>query len=70
MTQFPSRKWKYVEPGPNNEPVETVVTDEDIIRDFFPWWSGEMKRLGREDLISHKNCIEDYVVVNWAEEVK
>lgn len=47
-----------------SEPLE--ITEEQILDTYYPFWSGELRKLGREDLISEKNCIEDWVVVNWA----
>ena len=49
---------------------ETILTDFDIIDDYFPYWSKRMKAVGKEDMISIERCIDDYIVVNWAEELK
>ena len=65
------RKWKWEEPADESatSSVTIVVTEEEIIRDYYPWWKAKMESLGRHDKISHENCIEDFVIINWAEEV-
>lgn len=63
-------QWKYVDPGPNMEPVETIMSEEEILATFFPWWSAQMIKVGKADLISPANCIEDWVVVHWASKVE
>jgi hypothetical protein len=52
-----------------DDAVEVVVTEEEILATYYPWWQGQMRRVGREALISPENCIEDWVVAHWAEEV-
>lgn len=64
------RKWAYPEQGDGGDPVTVVMTDEEVLATYYPWWSGEMKRLKRDALISEQNCIDDWVVVHWAQEVK
>lgn len=68
-----NRVWHYNEPVwdehgniIDNKVVE--VTDEDIIRDYWPWWSEKMaKKYGEgSPRIKKEDCIDDYVVVNWA----
>jgi hypothetical protein len=53
--------------------IENVVmtfTENDIIRDYFPYWADCMEKVGKFDQISIKNCIEDWIMLNWAWEVK
>jgi hypothetical protein len=66
------RTWKYVEPTAADDPtpIEVFVTEEEILRDFFPFWSAQMIRVGKQELISPENCIDDWVVVHWAELVQ
>jgi hypothetical protein len=45
------------------------VTDAQILADYYPYWEEQIRKVGREHLISPENCIEDYCAVNWAEEV-
>lgn len=60
--------WKFVEPG-DEEAKTTLVSvysEEMIIKEYFRYWSEQMKRVGKSHLISEKNCIEDWVIINWA----
>ena len=58
------RLWRFNDPSGNQ-----FITDDEIIKDYFPYWKEQMIKVGKEDLISHENCIEDFVVVHWAWEV-
>lgn len=53
-----------------NEVLE--VTEEDIINLYWAFWSGKMiKKYGEgHELITKENCIQDFLVVNWAWEKK
>lgn len=48
---------------------EHEYTEEQILIDYFPYWAKKVREVGREHMISAENCIEDWVAVNWAEEV-
>lgn len=47
-----------------------TMTEEEILRVYFPWWKAQMEKAGKANLISEESCIEDWKVVNWAWEVK
>lgn len=53
--------------------VETV-SEEDIRRDYYPWWYRQMcKKFGTEEvdkLYSFQDCLDQWIIVNWAWEVK
>lgn len=62
---------EYVEdPGINSV---VTVSEEDIRRDYYPWWYDKMcKKYGKNHVdatYSFEDCLEDWVVVNWAWEV-
>ena len=59
------KRWKYIRPYGEYEKTEL-----EILAEYFECWSAEMRKSGREDLISEKRCIDDWVVTNWAWEVK
>ena len=46
-----------------------VVTEQGIKDGYFIYWQQEMKKVGKEHLISFDSCIEDWVAVNWALEL-
>jgi hypothetical protein len=43
------------------------VTEADILRDYWPYWCEQMRKVGKDAMINHENCIEDFVVVHWAQ---
>lgn len=47
-----------------------TVTEQEIIDQYFEYWSGRMEQAGKIDMISHARCIEDFCVVHWATEVQ
>lgn len=64
-------KWKYIEPGPDGiTPVERIITNAEIIDEYFIHWFDMMRKAGKPyEQITEQNCIEDFVVVHWAERV-
>jgi hypothetical protein len=64
------KRYKYVEPGDNNEPVEVILTEKEILDFYYDYWSMSMDRIGKNDEISKENCIIDFCIVHWAVEVK
>ena len=52
-----------------NEYVETL-SEAEILKIYWDWWKEEgIKRWGKEHFeanYSEKDCIKDWVVVNWA----
>lgn len=67
LTATPDRVWQYTEPHDSEQGFAVVqMTERQILEQYGPWWRSELVRLGREHLISPENCVEDWVVVNWA----
>ena len=64
------KKYKWVEPGENDEPVETVWTETQIIDHYFEWWSEQMTKRDKAHMINRNQCIADFCAVNFAHEVK
>ena len=56
-----------------NDVVQTMSEDE-IREEYYPYWKERMiKKYGEEEFKktwSFEECLEDWVVVNWAWEVK
>lgn len=64
------RKWKYIEPGDDGiTPVEHILTDEEILKQYRAYWTERMCIVGKANEISEENCIQDWVVIHWAEEI-
>lgn len=59
------RTFRYVD-----QDGEHTVTEEEILKDFYPEWCKLMRKAGKEHLISEANCVDDYLVVHWAWEVE
>lgn len=51
-----------------SEPV--IYTREQILKEYYSTWALRMKSLKRDDLINEQNCIDDWIVVNWAYKVE
>lgn len=62
------RKWLVLSPE-----GDEVVSEEEIISGgYFDYWKEKMEnKFGADsELITKENCIEDWVIVNWAQEIK
>jgi hypothetical protein len=72
--------WCYNEYDPDSPKADEyggyVVTlcEDEILKHYYPYWSGEMiKKFGQEEFdktYCKLDCIDDWVVVNWAWESK
>jgi hypothetical protein len=47
-----------------------TITRAEILAQTFVWWSEQMRQVGKADLISEEACVEDFIVVHWAWEIK
>ena len=56
--------WKYVveEDYEGEHFGFSLISEKDIIKDYFPEWERDMKSMGREDEISYENCIQEWVI--------
>lgn len=59
-----TQTWRYEDPSGT-----TVMTEDEIIAQYFEYYSEGMRRVGKESEISRQGCIDDWVVVHWAERV-
>ena len=63
-----SKRWCYTLPGgAYHSDVEMCFTESEILAMYFDYWSEQMRRVDKETEISPEACIEDWVVINWAE---
>jgi hypothetical protein len=46
------------------------VTERQILFIYWRYWSTQMLRVGKSPMITEKNCINDFIVVNWATEIE
>lgn len=64
-----SRKWTYWVPGSEECDVEIqyVYTERAILREYWQQWVQQMCKANKQHLISEEHCIEDWIVLNWAQ---
>jgi hypothetical protein len=56
-------------PGNNGEDLVEVLTEDEIIAQYYPYWSDRMIK-ARPDLPrTREMCIEDWATVHWAVEI-
>ena len=46
-----------------------TLTRSEILAEYFAYWSDQMRKVGKSDLISESACIDDWIVVHWAWEI-
>jgi len=64
------RRFCYIEPDEYGRPINIVVTEKYILDNYMPYWNSEMSRLERDSLITEENCIQDFLTLHWATEIK
>lgn len=62
--------YSYVEPSEFNELEATkfVLSEEEILKDYWDYWCDRMKEAGKAEEINKKNCIDDFCAIHWATE--
>jgi len=56
-------------PDRNGKHTEVYMSEDDIIDEYFHYWSMVMIKEDKYEMVSVKNCIDDWVVVHWAQEI-
>ena len=69
------RYWSYNEQTESlDDAIVVTVSDDEILNQYWPWWYSKMcEKFGKEVVdrdYSKQDCIDDWVVVHWAWEVK
>ena len=67
------RLWQYNDIADNVTftPITRCVDDDEILEMYWEYWSERMKLRGyTEKEITKESCIDEWVVVNWAWEIK
>ena len=59
-----------VEIGTYDQRIE--MTEEEILKSYYPYWSKRVMEVHPDklELLTTENCLNDWIVINWAEEVK
>lgn len=67
------RYYSYIEPDENDKPVTITMSEEEIRALYWDSWYTRMcKKFGKEYVDQHysfKECLQDWIVINWAWEV-
>ena len=63
------RKWKLVRSDENHMLNERIMTDGDIISEYWSEWYGRMCEKYGQKAYSIDECIKDFVLIHWAVEV-
>ena len=58
--------WTYVEPGKEGKEDYRTLSEQQILKEYFPYWKKRMKEVNKEHLITRQNCIDDWVTLHWA----
>ncbi len=65
------RYYCYNEPVGNGSENEVITnSEEDIRNEYYPYWYEQMcSKYGKDfvdKVFSFENCLEDWIVINWA----
>lgn len=61
------RYYSYVVSDDDISITKRIYSEEEILAEFWEFWTAEMRGNGFADLISKENCINDWVAYNWAQ---
>lgn len=60
------RRWTYVDYYEDPSiPEYHTLTEAEILREYWPYWSERMQELGRRP--NPLDCVMDWVIANWAD---
>lgn len=64
------RYYSYTEPDYLHEFEATkyIYSEEEILGEYWDFWTDKMREVGRSELINKQNCIDDWCTNNWAVE--
>lgn len=66
------RIFEYVESNTDGDPVYFRCTEDYILETYWPWWRDRMTEKGDVpcEFITKERCIDDWVTIHYAEEIK
>lgn len=68
------RYWCITYPDDNDQDVVETWSEEDVKQKYWPYWYGKMcDKFGKEYVdqnYTFEDCLDDWIVVNWAWESK
>ena len=63
------KTYQFEEPDRGGHIVVTNITEDQILEDYFDYWSIKMVKVGKSSLISKQHCIKDFCVIHGAWEI-
>lgn len=63
------RHWSYNEPTADGGNHIVTMSETEIIESYFPYWDAAMRKKFGDDYqrtYGVQECIDDWIVVNWA----
>lgn len=64
------RVWEICYPDENNNTITECLTEKGILDQYYDYFSKKMLDMGKSPMITERNCIDNFVIVHWATEVK
>lgn len=46
--------------------VTEILTREEVLAEYWDYWRERMESVGKFDLITVENCLEDWCMLHWA----
>ena len=62
------RYWTITFPGEYGQHISETWNEDQIIKSYFTYWVGNMIQSGHGDEVSRERCIDDWIVVHWAQQ--
>lgn len=50
------------------ESTKYIYSEDEILGEYWDYWTDRMREVGRQDLINKETCIDDWKTLHWAVE--
>ena len=64
------RRFRYTEPGEESTHRTVTLTEEEILREYRPYWVQQMIDKGLGYMVDEESCLDDWITSHWAWELK
>jgi hypothetical protein len=62
------RYWTIVYPCELGQHVQETLSEDQIIQTYYTYWATNMIQNVKDPDLSRERCIDDWIVVHWAQE--
>lgn len=69
-TGNPDQRWEYDEPNEDGTNNHVIMSEREIFDVYFSRWAEMMMNIGKQELSTRENCIDEWIIVNWASKVE